>query len=89
VPSTTRIRFNADLEILSARDGRARQPGHEDVYVKYPTPKDFAYAIRKILEQDIRRRASFGTRQSPSWARSKKIVEEIRRRSAPHDGNSF
>jgi endonuclease-3 len=64
--------------ILSAQctDVRVNQVT-KTLYVKYPTPKDFAYADPKELEQDIRPTGFFRNKTKSIMGASKKIVEEF------------
>ncbi len=64
--------------ILSAQctDVRVNQVT-KTLYVKYPTPKDFAYADPKKLEQDIRPTGFFRNKTKSIMGASKKIVEEF------------
>ena len=64
--------------ILSAQctDVRVNQVT-KTLYVKYPTPKDFAYADPKDLEQDIRPTGFFRNKTKSIMGASKKIVEEF------------
>jgi endonuclease-3 len=63
--------------ILSAQctDERVNQVT-KTLYVKYPTPKDFAYANPLELEQDIRPTGFFRNKTKSIMGASKKIVEE-------------
>ena len=47
------------------------------LFPKYPTPKDFAYANPKELEQDIRPTGFFHNKTKSIMGASKKIVEEF------------
>src|ERR1700730_12307875 len=64
--------------ILSAQctDVRVNQVT-KTLYVKYPTPKDFAYADPKDLEQDIRPTGFFRNKTKSIMGASKNIVEEF------------
>src|SRR6202163_902312 len=64
--------------ILSAQctDVRVNQVT-KTLYVKYPTPKDFAYADPKDLEQEIRPTGFFRNKTKSIMGASKKIVEEF------------
>src|ERR1700674_964558 len=64
--------------ILSAQctDVRVNQVT-KTLYVKYPTPKDFAYADPKHLEQEIRPTGFFRNKTKSIMGASKKIVEEF------------
>ncbi|MBZ5697887.1 MAG: endonuclease III [Acidobacteriia bacterium] len=64
--------------ILSAQctDERVNQVT-KTLYVKYPTPKDFAYANPLELEQDIRPTGFFRNKTKSIMGASKKIVEEF------------
>ena len=64
--------------ILSAQctDVRVNQVT-KTLYVKYPTPKDFAYADPKDLEQEIRPTGFFRNKTKSIIGASKKIVEEF------------
>jgi endonuclease-3 len=64
--------------ILSAQctDVRVNQVT-KTLYVKYPTPKDFAYADPKDLEQGIRPTGFFRNKTKSIMGASKKIVEEF------------
>jgi endonuclease-3 len=64
--------------ILSAQctDVRVNQVT-KTLYVKYPTPKDFAYANPKDLEQEIRPTGFFRNKTKSIMGASKKIVEEF------------
>jgi endonuclease-3 len=64
--------------ILSAQctDVRVNQVA-KTLYVKYPTPKDFAYADPKELEEDIRPTGFFRNKTKSIMGASKKIVEEF------------
>jgi len=64
--------------ILSAQctDVRVNQVT-KTLYVKYPTPKDFAYADPKDLEEDIRPTGFFRNKTKSIMGASKKIVEEF------------
>jgi endonuclease-3 len=64
--------------ILSAQctDVRVNQVT-KTLYVKYPTPRDFAYADPKELEQDIRPTGFFRNKTKSIMGASKKIVEEF------------
>src|SRR5260370_24781157 len=64
--------------ILSAQctDVRVNQVA-KTLYVKYPTPKDFAYAGPKELEEDIRPTGFFRNKTKSIMGASKKIVEEF------------
>ncbi|HEV7967036.1 MAG TPA: endonuclease III [Candidatus Acidoferrales bacterium] len=48
------------------------------LFVKYPTPKDFAYANPAELEQDIRSTGFFRNKTKSIMGAGKKIVEEFR-----------
>jgi endonuclease-3 len=65
--------------ILSAQctDVRVNQVT-KTLYAKYPTPKDFAYADPKELEQDIRPTGFFRNKTKSIMGASKKIGEEFR-----------
>lgn len=64
--------------ILSAQctDERVNQVT-KTLFVKYPTPKDFAYASPRELEQDIRPTGFFRNKTKSIIGASKKIVEEF------------
>jgi endonuclease-3 len=64
--------------ILSAQctDVRVNQVA-ETLYVKYPTPKHFAYANPAELEQDIRPTGFFRNKTKSVMGAAKKIVEEF------------
>jgi endonuclease III len=64
--------------ILSAQctDVRVNQVT-KTLYAKYPTPKDFAYADPKELEQDIRPTGFFRNKTKSIMGASKKIGEEF------------
>jgi len=64
--------------ILSAQctDERVNQVT-KTLFVKYPTPKDFAYANPSELEQDIRPTGFFRNKTKSIMGASKKIVEEL------------
>jgi endonuclease-3 len=64
--------------ILSAQctDVRVNQVT-KTLYAKYPTPKDFAYADPKDLEQDIRPTGFFRNKTKSIMGASKKIGEEF------------
>jgi len=64
--------------ILSAQctDVRVNQVT-KTLYVKFPTPKDFAYADPQELEQDIRPTGFFRNKTKSIMGASKKIVEEF------------
>jgi endonuclease-3 len=64
--------------ILSAQctDVRVNQVT-KTLYVKYPTPKDFAYADPKDLEQEIRPTGFFRNKTKSIMGASKKIIEEF------------
>ena len=64
--------------ILSAQctDERVNQVT-KTLYVKYPTPKDFAYANPLELEKDIRPTGFFRNKTKSIMGASKKIVEEF------------
>jgi endonuclease III len=64
--------------ILSAQctDARVNQVT-KTLYTKYPTPKDFAYANPKELEQDIRSTGFFRSKTKSITGTSRKIVEEF------------
>ena len=64
--------------ILSAQctDVRVNQVA-KTLYLKYPTPKDFAYANPKELEEDIRPTGFFRNKTKSIMGASKKIVEEF------------
>jgi endonuclease III len=64
--------------ILSAQctDERVNQVT-KDLFVKYATPKDFAYANPLELEQDIRPTGFFRNKTKSIIGASKKIVEEF------------
>jgi endonuclease-3 len=64
--------------ILSAQctDVRVNQVA-KTLYAKYATPKDFAYADPKELEQDIRPTGFFRNKTKSIMGASKKIVEEF------------
>ena len=64
--------------ILSAQctDVRVNQVTKQ-LYVKYPTAKDFAYADPKDLEQDIRPTGFFRNKTKSIMGASKKIIEEF------------
>jgi endonuclease III len=64
--------------ILSAQctDVRVNQVT-KTLYAKYPTPKDFAYADPKDLEQDIRPTGFFRNKTKSIMGTSKKIGEEF------------
>ena len=64
--------------ILSAQctDERVNQVT-KTLFVKYPTPKDFAYANPLELEQDIRPTGFFRNKTKSIIGASKKIVEEF------------
>ena len=64
--------------ILSAQctDVRVNQVT-KTLYVKYPTPMDFAYADPKDLEQEIRPTGFFRNKTKSIMGASKKIVEEF------------
>jgi endonuclease-3 len=64
--------------ILSAQctDVRVNQVA-ETLYVKYPTPKHFAYANPGELEQDIRPTGFFRNKTKSVMGAAKKIVEEF------------
>jgi len=65
--------------ILSAQctDERVNQVT-KTLFVKYPTPKDFAYTNPGELEQDIRPTGFFRNKTKPIMGASRKIVEEFR-----------
>ena len=65
--------------ILSAQctDVRVNQVTKQ-LYVKYPTPKHFAYADPNDLEQDIRPTGFFRNKTKSILGASKKIIEEFR-----------
>ena len=65
--------------ILSAQctDERVNQVT-KTLFVKYPTPKDFAYANPGELEQDIRPTGFFRNKTKSIMGASRKIVEEFR-----------
>jgi endonuclease III len=65
--------------ILSAQctDVRVNQVT-QTLYLKYRTPKDFAYAIPSELEQDIRPTGFFRSKTKSIMGASKKIVEEFK-----------
>ena len=65
--------------ILSAQctDERVNQVT-KTLFPKYPTPKHFAYANPKELEQDIRPTGFFRNKTKSIMGTSKKIVEEFR-----------
>jgi endonuclease III len=48
------------------------------LFVKYPTPKDLAYATPSEVEQDIRRTGFFRNKTKSIIGASRKIVEEYR-----------
>lgn len=64
--------------ILSAQctDERVNQVT-KTLFVKYPTPKDFAYASPAELEQDIRPTGFFRNKTKSIMGAGKKIVEEF------------
>jgi endonuclease III len=64
--------------ILSAQctDERVNQVT-KTLFVKYPTPKDFAYANPAELEQDVRPTGFFRNKTKSIVGASKKIVEEF------------
>ena len=64
--------------ILSAQctDERVNQVT-KTLFVKYPTPKDFAYANPAEMEQDIRPTGFFRNKTKSILGASKKIVEEF------------
>jgi endonuclease-3 len=64
--------------ILSAQctDERVNQVT-KTLFVKYPTPKDFAYAKPAELEQDIRPTGFFRNKTKSIMGAAKKIVEEM------------
>ena len=64
--------------ILSAQctDERVNQVT-KGLYAKYPTPKDFAYADPRELEQDIRPTGFFRSKTKSILGSSMKIVEEF------------
>jgi endonuclease-3 len=64
--------------ILSAQctDERVNQVT-KTLFVKYPTPKDFAYANPAELEQDIRPTGFFRNKTKSIMGASKKIIEEF------------
>jgi endonuclease-3 len=64
--------------ILSAQctDERVNQVT-KTLYAKYPTPKDFAYADPRELEQDIRPTGFFRSKTKSILGSSKKVVEEF------------
>lgn len=64
--------------ILSAQctDERVNQVT-QTLFPKYPTPKHFAYAIPKELEQDIRPTGFFRNKTKSIMGASKKIMEEF------------
>ena len=64
--------------ILSAQctDVRVNQVTKQ-LYVKYPTPKHFAYADPNDLEQDIRPTGFFRNKTKSILGASKKIIEEF------------
>jgi endonuclease III len=64
--------------ILSAQctDERVNQVA-QTLFPKYPTPKHFAYANPKELEQDIRPTGFFRNKTKSIMGASKKIVEEF------------
>lgn len=64
--------------ILSAQctDERVNQVT-KTLFVKYPTPKDFAYANPNELEQEIRPTGFFRNKAKSIMGASKKIVEEF------------
>jgi endonuclease-3 len=64
--------------ILSAQctDVRVNQVT-KTLFAKYPTPKDFAYADPKELEQEIRPTGFFRNKTKSIMGASKKIVEEF------------
>ena len=64
--------------ILSAQctDERVNQVT-KTLFVKYPTPKDFAHASPRELEQDIRPTGFFRNKTKSIIGASKKIVEEF------------
>jgi endonuclease-3 len=64
--------------ILSAQctDERVNQVT-KSLFVKYPTPKDFAHANPAELEQDIRPTGFFRNKTKSIMGASKKIVEEF------------
>jgi len=65
--------------ILSAQctDVRVNQVT-KTLYVKYPTPKDFAYADPSELEQDIRPTGFFRNKTKSIMGAGKKILEEFK-----------
>jgi endonuclease-3 len=65
--------------ILSAQctDERVNQVT-KTLFVKYPTPKDFAHATPAELEQDIRPTGFFRNKTKSIMGASKKIAEEFR-----------
>ena len=65
--------------ILSAQctDVRVNQVT-KTLYVKYPTPKDFAYADPSELEQDIRPTGFFRNKAKSIMGAGKKILEEFK-----------
>jgi endonuclease-3 len=64
--------------ILSAQctDERVNQVT-KTLFVKYPTPRDFAYASPAVLEQDIRPTGFFRNKTKSIMGASKTIIEEF------------
>ena len=62
---------------LGAVHRRAREPGHEITFQKYPTPETFAYANPSELEVQIRPTGFYRNKSKSIQGASKKIVEEF------------